>query len=90
MGVPVLTIAGSKIMERFSGSLMHQLGLEKWVLKTKNQYISTAEIMANDIISLSKLRQNLRIKAQATIFNAKKYTRELEDAIELAWRDYIV
>ena len=77
-------------MERFSGSLMHQLGLEKWVLKTKNQYISTAEIMANDIISLSKLRQNLRIKAQATIFNAKKYTRELEDAIELAWCDYIV
>ncbi len=90
MGVPVLTIAGSKIMERFSGSLMHQLGLEKWVLKTKDQYISTAEIMANDIISLSKLRQNLRINAQATIFNAKKYTRELEDAIELAWRDYLV
>ena len=89
MGVPVLTIAGSKIMERVSGSLMHQLGLENWVLNTKDQYISTAEIMANDIISLSTLRRNLRVKAQATIFNAKKYTLELENAIEVAWSDYI-
>ena len=76
-------------MERVSGSLMHQLGLENWVLNTKDQYISTAEIMANDIISLSTLRRNLRVKAQATIFNAKKYTLELENAIEVAWSDYI-
>ena len=89
MGVPVLTIAGSKIMERLSGSLMYQLDLKKWVLKSKGQYISTAEFMANDINSLSILRQNLRMKAQNTIFNAKKYTLELEDALEQAWRNYI-
>jgi len=89
MGVPVLTIAGSRIMERLSGSLMCQLGLKEWVLESKGQYITTAEIMASDISSLSKLRQNLRMKAKDTIFNARKYTLELENALERVWKDYI-
>jgi predicted O-linked N-acetylglucosamine transferase (SPINDLY family) len=90
MGVPVLTITGSRIMERLSGSLMHRLGLKDWILKSKHQYVETAEFMAKDIVSLSNLRQNLRMKAQDTIFNAKKYTLELENALEKVWGDYIV
>ena len=89
MGVPVLTIAGSNIMGRLSGSLMHQLGLRDWVIETNKQYILTAEYMASNIDSLSKVRQNLRTKAQDTIFNSKKYTLELEGAIETAWKDYV-
>jgi predicted O-linked N-acetylglucosamine transferase (SPINDLY family) len=68
---------------------MDQLDLRDWVIKTKEQYISTAEFMASDIAQLSSLRHNLRIKAQHTIFNAKKYTLELERAVETAWKDYV-
>ena len=89
MGVPVLTIAGPKFMGRLSGSLMHQLGLSDWVTTSKKQYISTGVIMANDFAKLSDLRQDLRVKAQNTIFNAKKYVLELENALESAWEKYI-
>ena len=89
MGVPVLTIAGPKFMGRLSGSLMNQLGLSDWVTASKKQYISTGIIMANDFSKLSDLRKNLRVKAQNTIFNAKKYVLELEDALESAWKKYI-
>ncbi len=89
MGVPVLTIAGSKFMGRLTGSLMHQLGLSDWITKSKKQYILTAVFMANDMTKLSNLRQNLRFTAQNTIFNAEKYVLELENALETVWRDYI-
>jgi protein O-GlcNAc transferase len=89
MGVPILTIAGPKFMGRLSGSLMNQLGLSDWVTASKKQYISTGIIMANDFSKLSDLRKNLRVKAQNTIFNAKKYVLELEDALESAWEKYI-
>jgi predicted O-linked N-acetylglucosamine transferase (SPINDLY family) len=89
MGVPVLTIAGPKFMGRLSGSLMNQLGLSDWVTTSKKQYISTGIFMANDFSKLSDLRKNLRVKAQNTIFNAKKYVLELEDALDSAWKKYI-
>jgi predicted O-linked N-acetylglucosamine transferase (SPINDLY family) len=68
---------------------MHKLGLSDWVTTSKKQYISTGVIMANDFAKLSDLRQDLRVKAQNTIFNAKKYVLELEDALESAWEKYI-
>ena len=76
-------------MGRLSGSLMSQLDLRDWVIETKEQYISTAEFMASDIAKLSSLRHKLRIKAQNTIFNAKRFTLELEAALETAWKVYI-
>ena len=89
MGVPVLTIAGSTFMGRLSGSLMHQLDLGDWVATSKKEYISTAVLMANDLILLSDLRRDMRAKAQNTIFNANKYVIELEDALKCIWKNYI-
>ncbi|MEE3000610.1 MAG: tetratricopeptide repeat protein [Pseudomonadota bacterium] len=89
MGVPILTIAGQKFMGRLTGSLMCQLGLSDWVTESKDQYISTAKSMVNDLSNLWDLRQHLRINAQNTIFNAKKHVLELEMALESVWENYI-
>jgi len=89
MGVPILTIAGQKFMGRLTGSLMCQLGLSDWVTESKDQYISTAKSMVNDLSNLWDLRQHLRINAQNTIFNAKKHVLELEMALESVWVNYI-
>ncbi|MBT4588359.1 MAG: tetratricopeptide repeat protein [Rhodospirillaceae bacterium] len=88
MGVPVLTLAGNVFMGRLTGSLMHRLGLDEWVTSSVSDYKAAALRLASDQAALSSLRQDLRGRAQGSIFDAGAHVHELEAAFIEAWQKY--
>ena len=88
MGVPIITMVGPLFMGRLSASLLNRLQLTDWITSSETEYISTAVKMANNLNLLSMLRKDLRDRCDRTIFNADTFVQELEEALELMWRNY--
>lgn len=60
MGVPVVTLAGSRYVERLSMSKLHAVGLDELVAKDKMQYVEIAIRLASDELYRRHLRESLR------------------------------
>jgi protein O-GlcNAc transferase len=79
MGVPTLTMPGVRLGGRQGVSLMSAVGLPNWVAKDKQQFISKAIEHANDLETLSKIRQGLRQQLLSSpLADAQKYAKNLE------------
>ena len=89
MGVPILTMLGELFMGRLCGSLMKQVGLNNWIVNSRSDYISLAISLSLNLAELDKIRRTLRQRAQLSIFDGAKYTREFESALLKVWGDYI-
>ncbi|GAA4427900.1 tetratricopeptide repeat protein [Acidovorax lacteus] len=87
MGVPVLTLEGSTLLSRQGAGLLHAAGLRDWVAQTPEDYVSKAAAFARDLPGLSQLRSELRQQVQQSpLFNASRFARHLEAAIEGMWQ----
>ena len=79
MGVPVLSLLGSRIISRQSACIMRSVGLDSFVSLTQRQYARAAERWANDIEGLANIRRKLRdATATSPLMNAAAHARELE------------
>jgi predicted O-linked N-acetylglucosamine transferase (SPINDLY family) len=81
MGVPVVTLSGSRHASRVGASLLHAAGLSEFVAETTEQYISIATRLAGNIDRLEGLRNSLRQTIRASsLTNQHELTGELESA----------
>jgi protein O-GlcNAc transferase len=87
MGVPVLTLAGDRLMGRQTASLMNAIGHPDFVTDSKQAFVDKGFALSQAVNALGEVRAGLRGRAAATIFDAVRYTRTLEDAVRIAWRD---
>lgn len=79
MGVPTLTMPGVRLGGRQGVSLMSAVGLPNWIAKDKQQFISKAIEHANDLETLSKIRQGLRQQLLSSpLADAQRYANNLE------------
>ena len=60
MGVPVITLRGKTAVGRSGASILGNLGLQQFVARSAEQYISAAAELADDLALLSELRSTLR------------------------------
>lgn len=89
MGVPVLTLAGTRFLERQGLGLVANVGLENWIAFDVEDYISKAIHLASDIDSLSKLRAELRQKAlNSPIFDGARFAENLVAVLRQMWTEY--
>jgi predicted O-linked N-acetylglucosamine transferase (SPINDLY family) len=87
MGVPTLTLAGDSLIALQGASLLSCAGLGDWVADNKNDYVAKALAKSSDIDRLAKLRAGLRQQVLASpIFNAPRFARQLENALQGMWR----
>jgi len=86
MGVPVLSLCGARPAGRNAAALLSIVGLTDWVVQTPDQYVALAVRAANELDQLAQLRGGLRDRMLATICDARRFTRELEDAYRTMWR----
>lgn len=86
MGVPVLTMTGSVLMGSQTTSLMAAVGHSEFVSNSEQYFVDKAVSLSDDLARLALVRAGLRAAAQASIFNAARFTRSLEDAMRAAWR----
>jgi len=86
MGAPVLSLYGVRPAGRHSASLLARVGLSDWVVQTPEQYVALAAGLAEDLDRLAQLRTMLRDRMATTLCDARRFTRELEDAYRTMWR----
>ena len=86
MGVPVVTLAGKTAYSRGSLSLLHTMGLAKWVAESEQAYVRTATVLANDLDELAKMRRELRNRIEASpLMDESRFCTNIEKLYFEAW-----
>jgi protein O-GlcNAc transferase len=88
MGVPVLSLCGVRPAGRNSAALLARVGLGEWAVNTPEEYVALAVNWANNLNLLGELREQLRERMAATVCDARRFTRELENAYHVMWRKW--
>lgn len=86
MGVPVLTLAGTKLVARQGVGIMMNAGLSEWVAADQADYVQRAIAHALDRQALAALRAGLRTRMLGSpIFDAPRFARNFESALLAMW-----
>jgi protein O-GlcNAc transferase len=88
MGVPVVTQVGNTIVGRAGWSQLNNLGLSALAAFDERAFVEIAVSLASDLQALSRLRQTLRSKMQASpLMDAKRFAVAIEAAYRKVWQD---
>ena len=86
MGVPVLTLAGDRLLSRQGASMLRMLGLDDWVARNEADYQRLAIGHAGNIYLLSALRASLRARLEASpLMDASLFATDMEAAFRGMW-----
>jgi len=89
MGVPVVTLLGSRHAGRVGASILHRISLDDLVAASLDEYIELARSLAADQKRLGDLRSGLRGRMlNSVLMNSRQFTRHLEDVFQQIWREY--
>lgn len=87
MGVPVITLAGTRHAARVGVSILSTLGLAECIAANKEDYVQRAVQLATDRDRLHLLRATMRERMSASpLLDAKGFTCDLEAAYRAMWR----
>jgi predicted O-linked N-acetylglucosamine transferase (SPINDLY family) len=82
MGVPVITVAGSRHVERVGVSLLTNVGLPEFIAADRAGYVDIAARLAADVGRLADLRQTMRDRLRASALTDEPgYAREFDAAL---------
>ena len=89
MGVPVLTLTGSRHASRVTTSQLSSLGLDMLIAADSDQYVDTAVRLASDTALLSNIREGLRERFQGSaLMDYQGFTRQLEAKYREIWQSW--
>jgi len=82
MGVPVVTLCGPTHVSRVSGSILSQMGLDRWIAQTENQYVEKAIGLARSGEFRTADRLGLRERmAESPMLDHPRHTAAVEFAL---------
>ena len=88
-GLPIITKKGEQFVARCAASMLNAVGLPEMVTKTEKDYEELALKLATDKSLLSSIKERLAQNRLSTpLFDTEKYTKDLEDAFEVAYSNY--
>ncbi len=86
MGVPVITLAGSRMIQRQGVSILTAVGQTQWIATTPQEYLTKAVALAKQGIRSIEERQKLHaIVAASPLCDAKRFIKNLEAAYRRMW-----
>jgi protein O-GlcNAc transferase len=89
MGVPVITLAGDRMISRQSASLLAAAGLEQFIANDPTEYIGIAQTWASNPERLANLRQTLRQRVSTSpLCNNEQFARDMEKLYRNMWRQW--
>jgi predicted O-linked N-acetylglucosamine transferase (SPINDLY family) len=83
MGVPVVTMTGTRHAARVSESLLRRVDWDAWVAKSPEEYVEIARELAQSRSAPSKIRDQL---ASSSVMDGKAVTTALEASYREIWR----
>ena len=78
MGVPIVTLMGTRHSERVGASILTHLHVPDTIANTEDEFVAIAVRLARDAAFMAQTRQ--RIEAAIATTDVQTYTRALEDA----------
>ena len=89
MGVPVVTVSGSRHAGRVGASILGALALGDLVALTTADYIATCTSLARDMKKLNSVRHGLRARLRgSTLMDGVGFTRKMEYALRHTCRSW--
>jgi predicted O-linked N-acetylglucosamine transferase (SPINDLY family) len=89
MGVPVVTLAGTRSMSRSSASLLSSVGRPDLVAQNAEQFVTIAARLAAQGAWPAMARASLRERLMASpLMDESRFTCDLEDLYRRAWREW--
>jgi len=89
MGVPVITVSGSRPVSRSAASILSTVGLERWIAGTPEEYVRLAEELAGNPATIAELRKSLRGRMrQSPLMDEPRFVRDVEQAYRQMWRTW--
>lgn len=90
MGLPVITLAGQRYVERLAASKLSAINRSEWIAKTVEEYIEIAVSLANNPQLRAELRQTQRAAmAVSPLCDGEGLATALENAYRTMWRNYL-
>jgi protein O-GlcNAc transferase len=90
MGVPVVTLYGSRHAGRMVSSILIQLGLDDLIAENEMEFLEIAQRTAQEIPSLQMLRQGLRtLMEESMLCDGRTFTRNLEHEYRKLWMRWV-
>ena len=87
MGVPVITVPGTRSVSRSAAGILSTVGLPGWIASTPEHYVRLAVEFARDEPALAKLRKSLRrMMRESPIMDETGFARGVEAAYRDMWR----
>jgi protein O-GlcNAc transferase len=88
MGVPVLTLAGTRAASRSAASILATLGLRDWIAASPEDYFHLARAWAGRASDVAALRKDLRARMRGSpLMDEARFTRDLEAAYRRMWQE---
>jgi predicted O-linked N-acetylglucosamine transferase (SPINDLY family) len=86
MGVPVVTLVGTRQVSRLGLSILATLGLTDLIAYTPQDYVNICLKLANNLDYLQTLRATMRDRMQTSpLMDASSFTRHLEGLYRQMW-----
>ena len=90
MGLPVVTMAGTRHGARFAVSLLKNAGLGELIAESPAAYVERAIGLANDPELLAALHTAIpRMMRASPLMDGVRYVRAVEAAYEMIWERYL-
>ena len=89
MGVPVVTLRGTRHAGRVGASLLTQVGLGEWIASSVEEYLQIAMALAKDPVQLSELHRTLRPRlAASSLCDGRAFARKIEATYRTMWQHW--
>ena len=83
MGVPVITLAGTRHGERLGNALLTRFGVIDTIAQSENEYVAIATALANDRDGADRLRARIRqLAIDSPVWDSESQTRRVESVYE--------
>jgi len=90
MGVPIITLAGSRYVERISMSKLYSVGLDELVAIDRKQYVEIAIKLAGNEAYRRDLRKNLRDRMKdSQLCDGKGLAMAMEEVYRKMWNTWV-
>lgn len=91
MGVPTVTLIGSRFVARAGYSLLSSVGMAEPAAADTESYLRKARELASDLPTLANMRTNLRRQvAGSPLTEATMFTRNMETCFRETWRKWCI
>src|SRR6266571_3185083 len=87
MGVPIITVPGTRSISRSTASILATLGLSEWIAASPEDYVRLAVRCAEDRETIAELRRTLRGRMRTSpLMDELRFARDVEKAYRRMWR----